>query len=83
MPDPTYHLLELVGTSSVSSDDAIRTALRTAAGDGRRIDWFEVTATRGQALKGEIHQFQVSLKVGIRLESQASTSPHPPRTECP
>ena len=58
----TYQLLEIVGTSSVSSDDAIRNGIRKVSGPSRQVDWFEVQETRGQ-----VAQFQVTLKVGIRL----------------
>jgi dodecin len=64
----TYQLLEIVGTSSVSSDDAIRNGIRKVSGPSRQVDWFEVQETRGQVKEGQVAQFQVTLKVGIRLE---------------
>lgn len=70
----TYQLLEIVGTSSVSSDDAIRNGIRKVSGPSRQIDWFEVQETRGQVKEGQVAQFQVTLKVGIRLED----APKPP-----
>ena len=74
----TYQLLEIVGTSSVSSDDAIRNGILKVSGPSRRIDWFQVQETRGQVNEGQVVQFQVTLKVGIRLEeaSQRSTPPN-------
>lgn len=68
MANHTYKLLELVGSSTTSSDDAIRNALATAAKTVRHIDWFEVLETRGQVVNGQVAHFQVTLKVGFRLE---------------
>lgn len=69
MTDHVYKLLELVGSSTVSSDEAIRNAIDMAAKTVRRIDWFEVVSTRGHVVDGKIGHFQVTLKVGFRLES--------------
>lgn len=64
----TYKLVELVGSSPTSSDDAIRNALASAAKTIRHIDWFEVVETRGHVVNGAIGHFQVTLKVGFRIE---------------
>jgi flavin-binding protein dodecin len=69
MSDHVYKLVELVGSSASSSDDAIRNAIETAAKTLRRIDWFEVIETRGHVADGKVAHFQVTLKVGFRLES--------------
>ncbi|MFO1273088.1 MAG: dodecin [Rubrivivax sp.] len=63
-----YKLVELVGSSSSSTDDAIRQAVETAAKTLRHLDWFEVTETRGHLVDGKIAHFQVTLKAGFRLE---------------
>lgn len=68
MPNRVYKMLELVGSSPTGSDDAIRNALATAARTVRHIDWFEVLQTRGQVVDGKVAHFQVTLKVGFRLE---------------
>jgi flavin-binding protein dodecin len=68
MSDHVYKLVDLVGTSQTSSDDAIRNAIETAAKTIRRIDWFEVTETRGHVVDGKLAHFQVTLKVGFRIE---------------
>jgi len=68
MSDHVYKLVELVGSSAVSSDDAIRNAVECAAKTLRHIDWFEVTETRGHVTDGKVAHFQVTLKVGFRLE---------------
>jgi flavin-binding protein dodecin len=68
MSDHVYKLVDLVGSSTVSTDDAIRNAIETAAKTLRRIEWFEVTETRGHVAAGKVAHFQVTLKVGFRLE---------------
>ena len=68
MSQHVYKLLELVGSSTTSTDDAIRKAIETAAGTVRHIDWFEVVEMRGHVAEGKVAHFQVTLKVGFRLE---------------
>jgi dodecin len=68
MSNHVYKQVELVGSSASSSDDAIRQAIETAAKTLRHIDWFEVTGTRGHVVEGKVAHFQVTLKVGFRLE---------------
>jgi len=68
MSNHVYKLVELVGSSSAGTDDAIRNAIETAAKTLRHIDWFEVTETRGHVADGKVAHFQVTLKVGFRLE---------------
>lgn len=68
MADRTYALSEIVGTSSVSLDDAIRNGIARASKTVRHLDWFEVTDVRGHIRDGEVRHFQVTLKVGFRLE---------------
>jgi flavin-binding protein dodecin len=68
MSDHVYKLVEIVGSSNASSDDAIRNAVETAAKTLRRIDWFQVVETRGHVADGKVAHFQVTLKVGFRLE---------------
>lgn len=69
MSNHVYKLVELVGSSTVGSDDAVRSAIETAAKTLRHIDWFEVLETRGHVTDGKVAHFQVTLKVGFRLES--------------
>jgi flavin-binding protein dodecin len=68
MTNHVYKLVELVGSSTTGTDDAIRNALETASLTIRNIDWFEVTETRGHVQGGKIAHFQVTLKVGFRVE---------------
>ena len=69
MTNHVYKTLELVGSSTTGTDDAIRRAIETAARTVRHIDWFEVTETRGHVVDGKVAHFQVALKVGFRIES--------------
>lgn len=69
MADHVYKLVEVVGSSSTGTDDAIRNAIATAARSIRHIDWFEVIETRGHVVDGQVAHFQVTLKIGFRLET--------------
>lgn len=64
----TYKTIELVGSSAVGADDAVRTAIAKAADTVRNLRWFEVCETRGQIENGEVAYWQVTLKVGFTLE---------------
>lgn len=68
MTDKVYKLIEMVGTSSKSSDDAIKNAIARAAQTVRNLDWYEVVQSRGGVENGKISSFQVTLKIGFRLE---------------
>jgi flavin-binding protein dodecin len=59
---------EIVGTSTSSLDDAIRNGITRANATLRHLDWFEVTEVRGHLADGAIGHFQVTMKVGFRLE---------------
>ncbi len=69
MPGKTYKMIELVGVSDSSIEDAIKNAVTRASGTLKGLDWFEVTQMRGLIQKGKVTQFQVGLKVGFRLMS--------------
>jgi len=65
-----YKKIELVGSSRVSIEDAINNALAEAAKTVHNMDWFEVVETRGHVADGKVGHFQVTLKIGFRLESE-------------
>lgn len=67
MPDKTYKLIELVGVSATSIEDAIQNAIGRANQTLKNLDWFEVVEARGLIQEGKVNQFQVKLKVGFRL----------------
>jgi flavin-binding protein dodecin len=68
MHDHVYKIIELVGSSTVSSDDAIRNAIAKASESVRHMNWFQVIETRGHITDGKVAHFQVVLKVGFRIE---------------
>jgi flavin-binding protein dodecin len=69
MPDRTYKLIELVGVSDQSTDQAIRNAITRASETLKGLDWFEVVESRGVIQNGAVSLFQVTLKVGFRVMS--------------
>jgi flavin-binding protein dodecin len=66
--DAIYRITEVVGTSPESVHQAIRNGIARVSRTVRNVEWFEATEIRGQVHDGEIAAFQVSLKVGFRLE---------------
>ena len=67
MSDKTYKLIELVGVSENSIEEAIRNAIARANQTLKNLDWFEVVEARGMIQDGTVNQFQVKIKVGFRL----------------
>jgi flavin-binding protein dodecin len=67
--DHTYRVTEIVGSSPESIEQAIRNAIARANETLRNLDWFEVTETRGHIENGQVGHFQVTLKVGFRLDA--------------
>jgi flavin-binding protein dodecin len=70
MPDKTYKIVEVVGVSEESIQQAVRNAIVKASQTLRNIDWFEVKDIRGSVIKGE-PVFQVEVRIGFRLEGGA------------
>ncbi|MCV7196620.1 dodecin [Mycobacterium angelicum] len=68
MSHHTYRVIEIVGTSPDGIDAAIRSGLDRAAETMRNLDWFEVESIRGHLADGAVAHFQVTMKVGFRLE---------------
>jgi dodecin len=68
MSDHVYRVTEIVGSSPDSVDGAIRSAVTRAAKTLHHLDWFEVTEIRGHFSGDEIGHFQVTMKVGFRLD---------------
>ena len=71
MQDPNYKVVELVGSSETSIEDAINTAIARAHKTIRHLRWFEVVQVRGQIDQGKVGHFQVTLKVGFTMEDAA------------
>jgi len=68
MADRVYVKNEIVGTSSTDVNDAISNAIKRASQTLRKLDWFELVEVRGTITNGEVQHYQVTLKVGFRLE---------------
>jgi flavin-binding protein dodecin len=69
MPDATYAVSEIVGTSTDTLEGAIRNGIRKAGESLRNLDWFEVTDIRGfLGHTSDVQHFQVTMKIGFRYE---------------
>ena len=68
MSDHVYSISEIVGSSTESVDDAIRKAVRSMSATKRNVEWFVTDEVRGHIVDGEVAHFQVTLKVGFRLD---------------
>jgi dodecin len=68
MSDNIYKIVELVGSSANSIEDAIKGAIRRASSTVREIRWFEVVSTRGHVEDGEVAHYQVTIRIGFTLE---------------
>ena len=80
MTDHVYKSVEITGSSTEGVTQAIDRAIAKASETLRHIDWFEVLETRGHVADGKVAHYQVTLKIGFRLEgSRAIASPRPSR----
>jgi hypothetical protein len=69
MSQHIYKTIELVGSSTVGVEDAIRKAIAKAAETVRNLRWFEVTETRGHIEGGQVAHWQITVKIGFTLEN--------------
>jgi len=69
MDGHVYKTLELTGTSSKSMEDAVQTAIATASRTVRNMSWFNVEETRGAIKDGAVAEWQVTVKIGFRIET--------------
>ena len=65
--DKIYKKIEIVGTSPDSFSAAVKNAITEAAKTVQGISWFEVTELRGAIDRGNITQYQVTVKLGFRV----------------
>ncbi|MEK7772636.1 MAG: dodecin, partial [Pseudomonadota bacterium] len=63
-----YKVIEIVGSSTKSSDDAIQQAIAKSGETLHNLDWFEVIETRGHIVDAKIAHYQVKIKIGFRLD---------------
>lgn len=68
MDDHIYKLVELTGSSTKGLEEAIQNAIAKAARTVHNLHWFQVVDTRGQIESGKVTHWQVTLKVGFRLD---------------
>ena len=68
MDNHTYKFVELVGTSKTSVEDAVGNALASAAKTVTNMRWFQITETRGAIKDDKVSEWQVTVKVGCRLD---------------
>lgn len=68
MSNRTYRITEIVGTSPDGVSEAIENGIDRAGQTLRHLDWFEVTGIRGQIVDTAVEHYQVTLKLGFRLE---------------
>ena len=67
MDDRTYKIVELVGVSETSYDDAARRAIARAGRTLKGLGWYKVADLRGLIRDGEVAEYQVTLQLGFRL----------------
>lgn len=72
MPEKTYKIVDVVGVSEDSIQQAVRNALAKARQTLRNIDWFEVNDIRGSVKPDGSPVFQVEVRIGFRLEGQSA-----------
>jgi flavin-binding protein dodecin len=68
MSNRTYRISEVVGTSPDGITEAVQNGIARAASTLRHLDWFEVTDIRGQIVDTDVSHYQVTMKLGFRLE---------------
>jgi flavin-binding protein dodecin len=68
MSDRSYKVIEVVGTSPTSIEDAISGAIERTSKTVRDVRWFQVIETRGHVVDGKVDHYQVALKIGFTLE---------------
>lgn len=68
MNNEIFKIIEVVGTSPDSMEDAIQAAINRAARNEHQLKWFEVVQTRGTIANGAPEKYQVTLKIGVKLQ---------------
>jgi flavin-binding protein dodecin len=68
MSDHVYKIVEIVGSSPTSIEDAVQTAVTRASSTLREIRWFEIASTRGHVENGKVAHYQVTLRLGFTLD---------------
>jgi hypothetical protein len=64
----TYKMIEIVGTSPTSFAEAVKAAVAEASKTVHHMEWFEVVDERGRIAEDRVHEFQVKVKIGFKIE---------------
>ncbi|MET0659748.1 MAG: dodecin [Steroidobacteraceae bacterium] len=67
MPN-TYKTVEIIGSSKDGVDDAMRQAVAKASQSLHNLEWIEVMSVRGHIQNNQIAHFQVTMKIGFRID---------------
>ena len=73
MADHAYRVIEMVGSSETSIEDAIKSAIGKASNTVRHMRWFQVVETRGHIENNAVAHYQVTMKVGFAVEDENVT----------
>jgi flavin-binding protein dodecin len=68
MSDNIYKIIEIVGSSTDSIEDAVQKAVTRASATIRDLRWFEIKETRGHIEEGRVAHYQVTLRIGFTLD---------------
>lgn len=74
MAGNTYRITEIVGTSTEGVDQAISNGVAEASKTLHNLDWFEVKEIRGHLEEGKVADWQVTVKIGFRLDDRSAES---------
>jgi flavin-binding protein dodecin len=66
--DPTFKKIEVVGTSTKSFSDAVSNGIAKASQTVHGMSWFEVVEQRGSVADGKVQQYQVTVRIGFRVD---------------
>ncbi len=66
----TYKIIEIVGTSPTSFAEAVKAGVAEASRTVHHMDWFEVVEERGRIVNGAVAEFQVTIKIGFKIERE-------------
>jgi dodecin len=69
MANKVFKQIELTGTSPNSVEEAVQAAVEQAGKTVRNMSWFEITETRGAIKDGKVAEWQVTLKIGFKIEA--------------
>jgi len=67
MSGGTFKLIELVGTSKESFEDAVNSAVKEAANTLKNLCWLEVIEQRGHITDGKVSEYQVKVKIAFKI----------------